>query len=555
MKLLTTIRTHWKKSLFGVCAGTYGTYYLIERKHNADLLQAYCFEALKYGKEKVNAAAPIKRVTIFLNPIANGERGRFLYDNNVAPLLHLSGLDVRLVRLDRNSEANEYMAALDLNDTDCIVVAGGNATLNECISGLINRPDSAEFLQRIPIGLIPIGETNTFAQKWFMQLGLKKTNEQEIRMLADSALSIIKGLTMPADLLRVTLTQEPSQPAPQTTEEDTKQEEEDLHDRGAYSLLKENKIYALSNFSAGFVTETDAQLSNYWYFWRLKGIMNRYFTDRYLRRQPIKYDFNFKIKCHGCSKCLDGTELRRKLDNFVNKKHEKEVKEEKLSFMQTFYRTFIGIGNFQVKETPQMKDARLKTIHNFEEAIKKSEIENPNCNRLFQTKLIQSQIEANINRDQILENNEPNLAPSSIDTVVVKDPKFNFDDMFLAQKRELQEFELKKSNVNEKNIKFKKPEDNMENYFCVEVDGEVYKLNNQPGHEVKIRVEHMEKAIQLLKHDPEMSKGVQVNYWPRIYMNKTHEGDMPVIRPFENFYIEFSKREDLPTIMRRWLNF
>jgi len=73
----------------------------------------------------------IKRVTIFLNPIANGESGRFAYDSKVAPLLHLAGLDVRLVRLDQNSEANQYMNALDLTDTDCIVVAGGNATLNE----------------------------------------------------------------------------------------------------------------------------------------------------------------------------------------------------------------------------------------------------------------------------------------------------------------------------------------------------------------------------------------------------------------------------------------
>ncbi len=131
MKILATVKNNWKKSLFGLCTISYGTYYLIQKKHTADLLQAYCFEALKFGKQRVNAALPIRRVTIFLNPIANGERGRFLYDNNVAPLLHLSGLDVRLVRLERNSEANEYMAALDLNDTDCIVVAGGNATLNE----------------------------------------------------------------------------------------------------------------------------------------------------------------------------------------------------------------------------------------------------------------------------------------------------------------------------------------------------------------------------------------------------------------------------------------
>lgn len=154
MKFFTTIRNNWKKTVFGVSALSYGTYYLLDRKYNANLLQAYCYEALKYGKERTSADKQMKRITVFLNPIANKERGKFLYDKNVAPLLHLSGLDVRLIRLEKNSEANQYMEEIDLNETDCIVVAGGNATLNEVISGLIHRPDSAEFLKRIPIGII-----------------------------------------------------------------------------------------------------------------------------------------------------------------------------------------------------------------------------------------------------------------------------------------------------------------------------------------------------------------------------------------------------------------
>ena len=75
----------------------------------------------------------------------------YVYDKNAAPLLNLSGLDIRLIRLEKNSEANEYMKEIDMNDTDMIVVAGGNATLNEVIKGLVDRPDSKEFLKRIPV--------------------------------------------------------------------------------------------------------------------------------------------------------------------------------------------------------------------------------------------------------------------------------------------------------------------------------------------------------------------------------------------------------------------
>lgn len=113
MKIVSTIRNNWKKSVFFSGLFVYGTHYLWQRKRNGELMQAYCLEALKYSKEKINPEKNLKRVIVFLNPIANQERGRFLYDKNVAPLLHLSGLDVRLVRLDKNSEANEYMKEID----------------------------------------------------------------------------------------------------------------------------------------------------------------------------------------------------------------------------------------------------------------------------------------------------------------------------------------------------------------------------------------------------------------------------------------------------------
>jgi hypothetical protein len=131
MKLLKTLRNNWKKSLFAFCSLSYGGYYLIERKHTADLLQAYCYEALKYSHEKIDPEKNIKRVTIFLNPNCNDESGKFQYDKFVAPILNLSGLDVRLIRFDKKTQANEYMKQLEINDTDCIVIAGGNATLNE----------------------------------------------------------------------------------------------------------------------------------------------------------------------------------------------------------------------------------------------------------------------------------------------------------------------------------------------------------------------------------------------------------------------------------------
>lgn len=412
----------------------------------------------------------------------------------------------------------------------------------------MNRPDSNEFLGKIPFGLIPIGETNRFAKKWFMKLLPKLSDEDETRLLCDSAMSIIRGLTMSADLLKVTLVDAATKSEQEPVE---MEDDKENNDRGAYSLLKENKIYALSNVSAGFVTETDAQLNKYWYYGWGKEHMNRYFTDRYLRRQPVRFNFSYKLKCHGCSKCLSTLEMKSKLDNFINKKSQSTKSpletEVKVSIFQRLYRSLIGTGSLKgyEKETAEDKEKRLETIKSMQEMITRSETENKDCGRLFETKLIQAQIEADINRYPILEDNQVNMEESALDTVIVKDVKFNFDDMFLAQKKRLAEFQLSKSNVNERGLRFKRPEDNLENTFCVEIDGETYKLDNQPGRERSVHVEHMEKAIRLLRHDPEYSRNIQISFWPRIYRNRKHVGDMPAIQPFENAYIEYSKSEDL----------
>jgi diacylglycerol kinase family enzyme len=90
------------------------------------------------------------------------------------------------------------------DETDCIVVAGGNATLNEVISGLLNRELPASG-RMPPLAVIPIGQTNTFAQKWYNILGMKHSNEAEIRLLASSAMAIIRGETIDADVIKVDL--------------------------------------------------------------------------------------------------------------------------------------------------------------------------------------------------------------------------------------------------------------------------------------------------------------------------------------------------------------
>ena len=171
--------------------------------------------------------------------------------------------------------------------------------------------------------------------------------------------------------------------------------------------------------------------------------------------------------------------------------------------------------------------------------IEKSKIKNENCGKLYETNLIQSEVISNIN--------QPEFRTDSlvgIQSVIVKDPEFNPKDIFLADKKSLNEFELVKKNLNEKKFNFKRPEDNMENIFCLEIDGETYKLNNLPENNLKVHVKHMEKCLNLIVHDPVLTSNIKANYMPKIYYSlndeiKSTNNDMPSIRPFESLYQKY----------------
>lgn len=564
MKLLTTLRNNWKKSVFGASLVTYGTYYLIERKYNGELMQEYCYEALKYSKQKVTAEHQLKRVIVFLNPIANKERGRFLYDKNVAPLFNLSGIDVRLVRLEKNSEANEYMKEIDLNEADCIVVAGGNATLNEVISGLLHRKDAANFLERVPIGIIPIGESNTFAHKWLNMLGIKRNTETEIRLLANAAMAIIKGDTITADLVKITLKHNSKYHVDQIMNE-----HHDKKNRGAYSLLKEDKIYALSNVSCGFVTETDANLENFRYFWRLKNYMNRYFMNRYLRRDPVMYEFSYKAKCFGCSKCLDEGELKKQLDDLVTNRDLQSPDQAKSSsaglssIMKIFYTRLVSSVQKQTNKQPtkEQEEAarkREKQKQQLQQLLDRSKAVNDECGKTFRANLTQVQIISEINEPDFEHMDERADEPSAINTVIVKDPEFNPKQMFLADKKLLKEFEIRKLHSNKPIFNSKVNSD----LFSIEIDGEIYKLINTDEIELSVKVKLLEKHIKLIRWNPQMAL-MKVDFWPKIYLisKKTFSENSaaqwtdampsgvqaedaslrPNILPFEKYYLRYWK--------------
>jgi hypothetical protein len=179
---------------------------------------------------------------------------------------------------------------------------------------------------------------------------------------------------------------------------------------------------------------TDSNINTYWYLgldW-LKNKMNRYFTDRYLRRNPFHYEFSYKLQCDGCSQCLNRAELQAKMAKIENDESQKR-QTVSMGFLHHIFRRLFAFKTLSKSEN--VKLVEVETEHAKEtirRLIDKASISNEHCGRVHAAKLKQVQLISNINEpfDELSVS-----AHKHIDTVIVKDPQFNSNDMFLTMRK------------------------------------------------------------------------------------------------------------------------
>ncbi|CAN0007335.1 unnamed protein product [Lampetra planeri] len=230
--VLRTLRTHWKKSTAGGALCVWGATWA-HKRHKASLLRrAACEEALVFGNERLFLADAPKRITVFLNPAASNGKAKNLFDLNAAPILHLAGFEVTVVKTDHEGQAQDLLGVLDR--TDAIVVAGGNGTLLEVVTGMLRRDDEADF-SKIPIGIIPLGKVNTVGGIVHLQ------EEDQVRRITSATLAIVRGSTVPVDVLQVV-------------------------------GVEGKPVYALSELRWGNYRDAQASAPRYWYLGPLKKV-------------------------------------------------------------------------------------------------------------------------------------------------------------------------------------------------------------------------------------------------------------------------------------------
>jgi len=231
-KVGTTLRNNWKKSVFFSLVGGYGLNWYNKKLEDDAFMRELAREALSYGSVTIKGVqTPTYNVTVILNPVASGGKGRKLYEQYCAPLLHLAGMKVSVIRTESEGQAKDIMEIM--TDAEAVLVAGGDGTLMETVTGLLRRKDK-ETAVKVPIGVLPVGKTNTLAHKLF-------STDDSVRLMGEATMSVVRQLKKPVGVIEV-------------------------ENRGEDENMRGKKLYCVNNMELGGWKDARLRCDRYWLF-------------------------------------------------------------------------------------------------------------------------------------------------------------------------------------------------------------------------------------------------------------------------------------------------
>lgn len=236
-KIIKTLRNNWKKSVLFSIVGAYGVNYGIEKFKERELMRSYCKEALAYGEITQSLATKPYHVTVILNPAAHSGKARNKFENFCEPLLHLAGIKVSIVRTESNGQAKDILELLE--EPNAVLVAGGDGTLMEVVTGMVRRNDANSFCGNVILGVLPVGYNNFMAKTLFPPLTdcLKQSN---VSLMADATMSVVRQLCRPIDVMEI---------------QNVNEDDADFHGK---------KLHGLRQIQLGAFRDSQSRINNYW---------------------------------------------------------------------------------------------------------------------------------------------------------------------------------------------------------------------------------------------------------------------------------------------------
>ncbi|KPM07978.1 Aldo-keto reductase-like protein 2, partial [Sarcoptes scabiei] len=310
--------------------------------------QKFCWDSQnRYGEEKIYPLQKPRSVTVLLNPMANKQKGKADYEKYCAPLFHLAGLKVSLVISEAEGQIKDLMEIMD--NTDSVVLAGGDGTVHEALTGLFRRlqakideSTSTIDAKRYPIGILPIGRNNSIAYR-LNAANFDHKKDLKAKILAECAMAIIRQNLSKFDVMHIKAEQGKS-------------------------------VFSLGDMNMGQLRNVLPRVNEYWYLGsRMKPYLAYFFqsfknlSDLWDENQDVLIEYT--EPCTGCSKCF------QRFDKYCSKPNDKM--QTNLSrrwwhgFLPKHNKTFESITD-KIEEQRNRRIESMKTIQNDECDRKKS---------------------------------------------------------------------------------------------------------------------------------------------------------------------------------------
>uniref|UniRef100_A0A1B6E9W4 Acylglycerol kinase, mitochondrial n=1 Tax=Clastoptera arizonana TaxID=38151 RepID=A0A1B6E9W4_9HEMI len=263
VKVFKVLQNNWKKSTVGSLALMYGVNYGKERYRIENLMREYCEVAQQYGDMPIPVELQPRHIVVILNPNANKRKAKEQFDKYCAPLLHLAGNTVTILQTTKEGHARDLVKNLPIN-TDALVIAGGDGTLSEAITGIMREKDGKCSYK---IGIIPLGKTNSVAKSLIKE-------DISTKSIADATMNVLRGTTKVVDAIRIDVLQDDDGSKP---------------------------VYGLSGIKWGAYRDVERKEDKYWYFGPLRGYAAVLFSGS--NNEKINASIAYTPPCSGCSKC------------------------------------------------------------------------------------------------------------------------------------------------------------------------------------------------------------------------------------------------------------
>ncbi|KRG00407.1 uncharacterized protein Dwil_GK18606 [Drosophila willistoni] len=192
------------------------------------------------------------------------------------PLLHLAGYKVEIFRTNHIGHAKSFIEEIT-NLPDVVVVAGGEGTTSEVVTGLLRRTGDL-----CPLTLLPLGRKSESPSINFAITG---NDLDSVKSLTSALLPLLKNQFEYKSVIQC----------------DVLSNYDNINEQSANRL---KPIFGLNRFSWGILKNIDSSKDKYWYFGPVK-----HYVAALLTSTSNKSNWSFEIAyeytppCPGCRNC------------------------------------------------------------------------------------------------------------------------------------------------------------------------------------------------------------------------------------------------------------